>query len=158
MRRIEREAEALINALTLEGLDRLRAAQLVREFCIKAIGMKRRRTTHEGEHGASDCIKLYIALYQARFGEPPTFDTRVAGGLFGRLAARYGSPLVEARLKIYMQQNDEFVRRCGFSVPLFQQRWNALAVLDADDVHRHAAARATEAQMKALRNIPTSHG
>ena len=77
--------------------------------------------------------------------------------MFGRLAARYGSPLVEARLHTYMAQHDEVVRRCGFSVPLFVQRWNALAVLDADAARRHAATSATEAHLKALRNIPTSH-
>ena len=71
-------------------------------------------------------IGVYVAGYKLRFNEPPVI-TKADGALLKSLITTYGDQKVEQRLRAYINWDDPFVLKSGYSLRIFHVKWNELA-------------------------------
>lgn len=70
-------------------------------------------------------MMLYRTLYREKFGNFPLNSVRHWVSL-KQLVENYGPALVEAKIRYFIQWDDPFVRRAGYTIPVFYSQWMAL--------------------------------
>lgn len=125
-RRVEVAAARFVDVLVLEGVDRMRAGQLVSAFAEKIAGKK--AIGRPPNQDVSRALAFYADMYQQRLGEWPLFDHDEGAGILGRLVRMYGLTRVQTQLYAYLQSDEPGRAAAGYSLRLFAASWNALTI------------------------------
>ncbi len=128
--RQESEAAKFIDRLVMEGVERVTAAQLVKEYTQRLCPQRKPNTGPLPTGLVHGIIEYYIVEYEKLHGEPPAFHYGPACAVIGRLLRTYPAGRITVQLKRYLYSRDAYIATRGWPWWLFEKQWNALAAAE----------------------------
>lgn len=118
----------MVDALCLEGVDRMRAAELVRALVERVVRPRAPKPRSATAPDVQEVMTFYRQALEKRLGERPEVPYGEAWRIVTGLVKRHGAALVKQRLARFVWSVDEWDVKTGFALPRFVRQWNALAL------------------------------